>query len=104
MANQQPRVSAADFALDLNARLDRIEKNMDRMSDAIVTLARAEEKILTLTAFSKQQAQEMKSISDRMIALEDVVRSNAQTINIISKFFWIVMAAGAAAIAAMYFN
>lgn len=98
------RITSAQMSIELNARLDRIEKNMDRMSDAIVTLARAEEKILTLTAFSKQQSEEIKIISKRMDSLEDCVRSNSQTITVINKFFWLVMAATTAAVAAMYFN
>ena len=31
-----------------NARLDRIEIKIDQMSDAIISLARAEEKIITI--------------------------------------------------------
>ena len=37
-------------------RLNRIEEKIDRMAEAIVALARAEEKIHTLTSFSKQQS------------------------------------------------
>lgn len=34
---------------DQSARLDRIEQKIDTMSEAIIALARAEEKIITLT-------------------------------------------------------
>ena len=36
-------------------RIDRIENKIDKLSEAVVAIARSEEKINTLSSFSKQQ-------------------------------------------------
>ena len=97
MANQ----SAAEQRADQSARLDRIEEKIDRMSEAIISLARAEEKIITLTSFSKQQSEQIQNVINKVDALEKRVEANASTVNIINKIFWIVMAAAATAITGM---
>ena len=82
-------------------RLDRIEEKIDRMSEAIIALARAEEKIQTLTSFSKQQSEQIVLLINRIDKVESIVVNNANTINIINKIFWIVMAAAATTITGM---
>jgi len=84
-------------------RLDRIEEKIDRMSEAIIALARAEEKIQTLTSFSKQQSEQILALINRVDAVEDLVRTNASTVNIINKLFWVVIAAAATGITGMLF-
>ncbi len=85
------------------ARLDRIEQKIDQMSEAIIALARAEEKIITLTEFGKQQGEQILTLINRVDRLEDLVRQNASTVNVINKLFWIVIAAAATAITGMLF-
>ena len=82
-------------------RLDRIEEKIDRMSEAIIALARAEEKIQTLTSFSKQQSEQIVLLINRIDKVENIVINNANTINIINKIFWIVMDAAATTITGM---
>lgn len=48
-----------------SARLDRIEQKIDTMSEAIIALARAEEKIITLTEFGKQQGAQILTLINR---------------------------------------
>ena len=86
-----------------SARLDRIEQKIDKMSDVIVALARAEEKITTLTSFSKQQSEMIQHMTIRLDRLEAAVQQNASTINIINKLFWIIIAAAATAVTGMIF-
>ena len=43
-------------------RLDRIEEKLDSLADAVIALARAEEKIHTLTSFIFQSKQECLKI------------------------------------------
>ena len=93
--------SAADQRAEQAARLDRIEEKIDKMSEAIISLARAEEKIITLTSFSKQQSEQIQNVINKVDALEKRVEANASTVNIINKIFWIVMAAAATAITGM---
>lgn len=84
-------------------RLDRIETKLDSMSEAIISLARAEEKIYTLMDIQKQQGAQILAVINRIERLDDMVRANAQTVSVINKIFWIVLTAGAAAIAGMLF-
>ena len=85
------------------ARLDRIEQKIDQMSEAIIALARAEEKISTLTEFGKQQGEQILTLINRVDRLEELVRTNAATVNIINKIFWVVIAAAATGITGMLF-
>jgi S-adenosylmethionine hydrolase len=94
-ANEQRKEQAA--------RLDRIEEKIDRMSDAIISLARAEEKIATMAEFGKQQGEQILTLINRVDRLEILVRENHATVNIINKLFWIVIAASATAITGMLF-
>jgi len=84
-------------------RLDRIEQKIDQMADAIIALARAEEKITTLTEFGKQQGEQILTLINRVDRLENMVRDNAGTVNIINKIFWVVIAAAATGITGMLF-
>lgn len=84
-----------------NDRLDRIENKLDKLSEAIVSLARAEEKIQSMEKFLHQQMDMMLEGQKRLEAVEKSARDNATTINVINKLFWIVMAAVAASITGM---
>lgn len=72
-------------------RLDRIEEKLDQMAEAIIALARAEEKITTLTDFNKQQSEQVQNLINRIDRVELLVNSNASTVNIINKVFWIIV-------------
>ena len=96
-------VSAAEQRLEQSARLDRIEEKIDRMSDVIISLARAEERISTMAEFGKQQGEQILTLINRVDALETLVRQNASTVSVINKLFWIVIAAAATAITGMLF-
>lgn len=96
-------VTAAQQREEAAARLDRIESKIDKMSDAIVSIARAEEKIATLTSFSKQQSEMIQHMTIRLDRLEAAVQANASTVNIINKIFWIIIAAAATAVTGMIF-
>jgi|TARA_B110000858_G_C17635140_1_gene395378 anaerobic glycerol-3-phosphate dehydrogenase len=86
-----------------SARLDRIEEKIDKLCDAIISLARAEEKIATMAEFGKQQGEQLLTLINRVDKLDQVVRENQATVNIINKLFWIVMASAATAITGMLF-
>ena len=83
------KLTAEEQRQALAARLDRIDEKIDKMADAVIALARAEEKIITLTSFSKQQSEQIQNVINKVEALEKKVESNASTVNIINKMFWI---------------
>ena len=87
--------------MEQSDRLDRIEEKIDKMSEAIISLARAEEKITTLASFSKQQSEMIGELTRRMEKLESTVNQNAVVVNVINKVFWIVVVAGATVFSGM---
>ena len=86
-----------------SARLDRIEEKIDKLCDAIISLARAEEKIATMAEFGKQQGEQLLTLINRVDKLDQVVRENAATVSVINRLFWIIAAAAATAITGMLF-
>ena len=95
--------TAQEQRAEQSARLDRIEQKIDQMSEAIIALARAEEKIITLAEIGKQQGAQILTLINRVDTLETLVRQNAGTVSVINKLFWIVIAAAATAITGMLF-
>tara|TARA_B100001105_G_C22045545_1_gene295931 strand:- start:139 stop:435 length:297 start_codon:yes stop_codon:yes gene_type:complete len=91
-----------DTSADNAARLDRIEEKIDRMSEAIIALARAEEKIQSLTTVTAQQAQLIASMDKRLDHVESTVQTNTTVVNIINKIFWIIISAAAVAVSGMF--
>ena len=94
-------VAIKDTSADNAARLDRIEEKIDRMSEAIIALARAEEKIQTLTDISRQQAQLIAAMDKRIDLVEKTVQTNTTVVNIINKIFWIIVSTSAIAVSGM---
>lgn len=95
MRVKMPRVTQTD-------RLDRIEVKLDKLSEAVVSLARAEEKLKSMEKFMHQQMDQILEMGKRLEDVEKNVMNNSSTINIINKLFWIVMAAAATAITGMW--
>ena len=90
-----------DTSADNAARLDRIEEKIDRMSEAIIALARAEEKIQSLTTVTQQQAHLIASMDKRLDLVEKTVQTNTTIVNIINKIFWIIISAAAVTVSGM---
>lgn len=82
-----------------NKRLDRIEDKLDKLSEAVISLARAEEKISVLMTTSQVQNDSLLRLNNRVDRLEKDVDGNKLTINIINKVFWLIMAAAATIVA-----
>ena len=49
-----------------NVRLDRIEEKIDRMADAMISIARAEEKILAIEQKHSAQYDRINKLSEKM--------------------------------------
>ena len=81
-------------------RLERIENKMDKMADALVTLARFEEKMDSYNKYRDDSWTRMNKFSEKLDIIEKKCDENAHTVNVINKLFWIAIAVGASAIAA----
>lgn len=79
-------------------RLDRIEDKIDKLSDAMVSLARAEEKLIAIEKNNHSGVERMNRFSQKLDDIEKKVDSNAQTVGVINRLFWIVIVAATGAI------
>lgn len=79
------------------SRLDRIEQKIDKLSEAMISLARAEEKLMAIEIDRHNIIERLNRHSEKIDELNDLVRDNTRTINNINKVFWLVLAAIAAA-------
>jgi tetrahydromethanopterin S-methyltransferase subunit G len=80
-------------------RLDRIEEKIDKLSDAMISLARAEEKLIAIEKNNHANFDRMNRFSQKLDDIEDKVIDNTRTINVITKMFWLVIGAASVAIA-----
>jgi hypothetical protein len=89
---------------DNNNRLDRIEDKLDRLSDAVVSLARAEEKIAAIMVSVQAQNETLIGLGRRIDSVEENTTKNTTNISTISKMCWILFAAAVGTISTMLLN
>ena len=82
-----------------NSRLDRIEGKLDELTAAMVSLARAEEKLAGLKQDHDRSFERLNKFSAKLDEIERKVDENAHTVRIINKLFWVAIIAAAGAIA-----
>lgn len=85
-----------------SARLDRIEDKIDKLSDAMVSLARAEEKLIAIEKNNHAGVERMNRFSQKLDLIEQKVDRNAHTVGLINRLFWIVIVAAAGAVATSF--
>ena len=89
-----------EMNMTTNARLDRIEEKLDALTEAMISLARAEEKILSIKDDQNNMYDRMNRFSEKLDSIEKQVQENAQTVKVINKLFWVAVIAVAGSIAA----
>ena len=83
-----------------NARLDNIENKLDKLAEAMVAMARAEEKLIGLKEDHDRTYERLNRFSQKLDEIESKVDDNARVVHVINKLFWIAMIAVAGAYAA----
>jgi tetrahydromethanopterin S-methyltransferase subunit G len=86
-----------------NSRLDRIEVKIDKLSDAMISLARAEEKLIAIEKNNHANYDRMNRFSQKLDSIEDKVNDNARTIDVIKKTFWLILGSVFVGLASQYF-
>ena len=74
-------------------RLDRIEEKIDKLAEAMVSLARTEEKILAMEQNHRNQYDRMNKFSAKLDNIDHKVNENAHTVKIIGNVAYITSAA-----------
>lgn len=76
------------------SRLERIEKKLDQVGEAIVSLARMEERMVTLFKRMDNYDAAQTRLGDRVTFVEKKVGNNGQMLRFAERLFWIVATAG----------
>lgn len=64
-------------------RLERIEQKIDKLSDALINLARAEEKLINIDRDNIDQNKRLTKHSERMTELEGMIQEQGKTIKVV---------------------
>ena len=83
-------------------RLERIEDKLDQLTDAMISLARAEEKIAALAEHQTNQTERLNRLSIKIDDIEKKVDENAHTVGIINKLVFAALVAAVGAIVAQW--
>lgn len=89
-----------DLEMSTNVRLDRIEEKLDNLTEAMVALARAEEKIAGIKEDQLMMYERVNRLSAKLDDVEKVVQANHVTVTTINRLFWVAIVAVAGSIAA----
>ena len=87
------------MAYTTNTRLTRIEEKLDKLADTMISLARAEEKIESMSDEYQKQYERINRLSQKIDDIEKIVLDNQRTVQFMHKLFWVVVVAAAGAIA-----
>lgn len=77
------------------ARLERMEKKLDTLSEAVVSLARMEERMITLFKRMDKYDDAQNKVSERVDKVEKVTVQRGVVFHILDKLFWVVIGAAA---------
>ena len=89
-----------DLEMSTNVRLDRIEEKLDNLTEAMVALARAEEKIAGIKEDQLMMYERVNRLSAKLDDVEKVVQANHVTVTTINRLFWVAIVAVSGSIAA----
>jgi hypothetical protein len=89
-----------DLEMSTNVRLDRIEEKLDNLTEAMVALARAEEKIAGIKEDQLMMYERVNRLSAKLDDVEKVVQANHVTVTTINRLFWVAIVAVTGSIAA----
>ena len=78
-------------------RLTRIEDKLDKLSNAVVTLARMEERMITLFKRMDHYDDAQKHMWERVRKLDEISASRGQKLHFMERIWWIVLTAAVGA-------
>lgn len=97
MAKETQAQKLSRIELDSMTRFDRLESKIDKLAEAMISIARAEEKLIAIEKSNQNHFERMNKFSAKLDAIEKKVDDNARTVAIINKVVYLL---GAAVIAA----
>ena len=70
-------------------RLLRIEQKVDKLSDAVISIARAEEKLIQLGTLTDVLFKKIEDMNNRMIEMEKITAETIAFVNGFNKLTWV---------------
>lgn len=86
------------------SRLDRIEEKIDKMADAIIAIARVEEKLTNVEDATRTLNKVIYKQEERLRNVERKVIDFESRFDNVSKLFWILVSAFSSALAYLWFG
>lgn len=77
-----------------NARFDRLEQKIDKLTDAVTAIARVEEKILASNMRLDRVEQRLDTSEEDIDTLAKLVRDNSGVAKFADKLFWLAAGGG----------
>tara|TARA_A200000159_G_C7330865_1_gene342862 strand:- start:2056 stop:2325 length:270 start_codon:yes stop_codon:yes gene_type:complete len=77
-------------------RLSRIEGKLDKLSDAVVSLARMEERMVTLFKRMDNYEEDQKLVWEKIRKLTEVSTARGHALRFMERVWWIVLTAAVA--------
>lgn len=74
-----------------DARLNRIEEKIDKLAEAMISIARAEEKISSIEEDRDIYWERLNRLSAKMDIMESKLNDAARTVSIVHRLFWVVV-------------
>lgn len=90
--------------MDYESRLERFEQKLDAINDALISLARIEERVTTILKNNDRLAEQLKDLDERVDDLESQTTVNAFTLANGERVFWVGVTTLAGLIAAGTLN
>ena len=93
MARETQLERLARIESDSAVRFDRLERKIDKLADAMIAVARVEEKLISVERNNQNNFERMNKFSQKLDEIEKKVDDNAHTVAIINKVVYLISAA-----------
>ena len=84
--------------MDVSKRLDKLEDKIDKLSEAVIAIARIEERVTTVLKQNDRFIARLDRLEDRVEVVEQTTKLNKKDVSNGERVFWIVFSAVIAAI------
>ena len=75
-------------------RLEKIEQKIDRLADAVVSIARIEESVATVLKQNDRFFIRMDKMEERVDAVENKSSLNTRSFSFLERFLWVCVSSG----------
>ena len=76
---------------EVSNRLEKLETKIDRLSDAVIAIARIEERVTTVLKQNDRFIARMDRLEDRVEVVEQKAIVNSKGISTFERAFWIIL-------------